>query len=274
MNLDEALSLLARDPSAAIDLAEVALLLARDEYANVDVEATLGELSALAYDVRPRLRGPLAARVAGLGRYLFHELGFRGNTQDYYDPRNSYFNEVLERRLGLPITLSLVAMSVAGRAGLTVVGVALPGHFVTKAVAADEEDVLFDPFHGGRLLTPPQCEALVERVTGTRFRATPDALAAATPQAITVRLQTNLKSVYLRSRDFARAARVTRRLCQLLPDDPHQERDLGAILIHAGRPGQALEHLEAYLRAAPGAADADAVRQLLRKAEGDVAKWN
>src|SRR6266571_4016497 len=134
MNLNEALTLLVRDPSADVDLAELALLLAREEYPAVDVEATLGELSALAHDVHPRLRGPLAARVATLGRYLFHELGFRGNTQNYYDPRNSYFNEVLDRRLGLPITLSLVAMSVGERAGLSVVGVGLPGHFIAKAV--------------------------------------------------------------------------------------------------------------------------------------------
>src|SRR5581483_10360374 len=118
MTLDELFSLLAHEPTAEVDLAEIALLLAREEYADVDVEATLGELAALAHDIRPRLKGPLAARVAALSRYLFHELGFRGNTQNYYDPRNSYFNQVLDRRIGLPITLSLVAMSVGGRAGL------------------------------------------------------------------------------------------------------------------------------------------------------------
>src|SRR5688500_8964931 len=138
MSLDEVLPLLACEPTADVDLAEVALLLAREEYADVDVEATLAELSAMAHDVRPRLRGPLAARVAALSRYLFHELGFRGNTQNYYDPRNSYFNQVLDRRTGLPITLSLVAMSVGSRAGLEVHGVGLPGHFIVKAVAQGE----------------------------------------------------------------------------------------------------------------------------------------
>src|SRR5437660_8431201 len=219
MKLDHILPLLARQPSAAVDLAEIALLVAREEYADVDVEATLGELTAMAYDVRPRLRGPLAARVAALGRYLFHELGFRGNTSDYYDPRNSYFNQVLDRRTGLPITLALMAMAVGGRAGLAVQGVGLPGHFIAKAVEGDDE-VLFDPYHEGRLLTPSQCEALVEQVTGQRFLATTETLAAATPHAIVVRLLTNLKGVYLRTGEFLRAARVLRRMCQLLPDDP------------------------------------------------------
>src|SRR5207245_3256487 len=139
--------------------AEVALLLARDEYPEIDVEDTLAELDAMAHDLRPQLQGSLAARVATLSRYLFHELGFHGNTDNYYDPRNSYFNEVLERRTGLPITLSLVVMAVGERAGLSVQGVALPGHFIVKAVE-DEEEVLLDPFHEGQMLTPAVCERL------------------------------------------------------------------------------------------------------------------
>src|SRR5262245_49597953 len=210
MSLDEVLPLLVCHPTADVDLAEVALLLAREEYADLDVEATLGELDAMAHDVRPRLRGPLAARVTALARYLFHELGFRGNAQNYYDPRNSYFNQVLDRRTGLPITLSLVAMSVGARAGLTVQGVGLPGHFIAKAVEGADE-VLFDPFHGGRLLTPSQCEALVEQVTGQHFCATAETLTAASPHAIVVRLLTNLKGVYLRTGEFVRAARILRR---------------------------------------------------------------
>src|SRR5436305_6455522 len=178
MSLDEVLPRLACDPTADVDLAELALLLAREEHADLDVESTLAELAAMAHDVRPRLRGPLAARLAALTRYLFHELGFRGNLLNYYDPRNSYFNEVLDRRTGIPITLSVLAVAVGARAGLTVQGVGLPGHFIAKAVAPDQEDVLFDPFHAGRLLTPPQCKVLVEQVTGVRFHATAESLAA------------------------------------------------------------------------------------------------
>src|SRR5207245_2321666 len=124
---------------------ELALGLARDEYPDLDVEAYLSELAGMAHEAARYLRGGLEARVTGLCRYLFHEMGFRGNQQDYYDPRNSYLNQVLDRRTGIPIALSVVAMAVGNRAGLEVVGVGLPGHFVVKAVA-DGQEILFDPF--------------------------------------------------------------------------------------------------------------------------------
>src|SRR5437588_7561248 len=122
MDLDAALTLLARDPGAPLDLAELALELARDEYPKLDVEAYLSELEGMAHEARTYLRGDLEARVTGLCRYLFHEMGFRGNQQEYYDPRNSYFNQVLDRRTGIPLTLSAVAMAVGRRAGLEVAG--------------------------------------------------------------------------------------------------------------------------------------------------------
>src|SRR5262249_22357853 len=109
MNLDAALQRLADNPAAPLDLAELALHLARDEHPDLDVEAGLAELAAMAHEARRSLRGDLAARVTGLCRYLFHEMGFRGNTREYYDPRNSYLNEVLDRRTGIPISLSVVA---------------------------------------------------------------------------------------------------------------------------------------------------------------------
>src|SRR5258707_8596603 len=129
MNLDDALTLLAADPSAPLDLAEVALHLARDEYADLDVGAYLSELAGMAHESQPYLRGDLEAQVTGLCRYLFHEMGFRGNTREYYDPRNSYLNQVLDRRTGLPISLTTVAMAVGSRAGLSLVGIGFAGPF-------------------------------------------------------------------------------------------------------------------------------------------------
>src|SRR5436309_11218987 len=168
MNLDTALPLLAQNPCAALDVAELALLVARDEFPTLDVESELAELAAMAHELRPRLLGALPARVRALARYLFHEQGFHGNESDYYDPRNSYLNEVLIHRSGLPISLSILAMGVAARAGLEVCGVGLPGHFVAKAVWGGEE-IIFDPFHGGRVLSERDCEALVEEVAGVSF---------------------------------------------------------------------------------------------------------
>jgi regulator of sirC expression with transglutaminase-like and TPR domain len=273
MTPDSALSILSQNPAAPLDLAELALSLARDEYPGLDVEGYLSEIDGMAREARRYLRGGLEARVAGLARYLFHEMGFRGNTGDYYDARNSYLNEVLDRRTGIPITLSAVAMAVGSRAGLRVEGVGLPGHFVAKAVDGAGE-VLFDPFHGGRRLTPAHCERLVKQVAGVAFEASPQGLGAAPLGAIVLRMLTNLKAAYLRGGDFRRAARVIGRLRQLSPGDPLQRRDLGATLLQAGQPGRAIGHLEAYLTAAPGAADAQAVRKLLTAARGAVARWN
>src|SRR5438876_6111427 len=132
MNLNAALAFLAEDLSAPVDLAELALSLARDEYPELDVEAYLGEVNGMAHEARSYVRGDLDARVAGLCRYLFHEMGFHGNTRNYYDPANSYFHLVLERRTGIPITLSAVVMAIGARVGLNIAGVGLPGHFVVK----------------------------------------------------------------------------------------------------------------------------------------------
>jgi len=273
MNLDAALDLLAREPTAPLDVAELALHLARDEYPDLDVEAHLGELNAMAHEARTYLRGDLRSRVTGLCRYLFHEMGFRGNTRDYYDARNSYLNVVLERRTGIPISLSAVAIAVGTRAGLEVVGVGLPGHFVVKAVE-NGEDVVFDPFHGGRLLAPTDCEHLVTQITEQPFEATPEHLRAV-PLGVTVqRMLNNLKGVYLRQGDFRRAVRVMERLLQLVPDDPLQCRDLGASFLQMGQPGKAIDLLSAYLSAVPAAEDAETVRQLLQQAQNSVAGWN
>lgn len=273
MNLDDALALLAGNPAATVDLATVALSLARDEYPALDVEAYLGELDNMAREARAYLRGSLETRVAGLCRYLFHEMGFRGNTQNYYDPRNSYLNDVLDRRTGLPITLTLVTMAVGCRAGLPVVGIGLPGHFVAQAIQ-DQQGILFDPFHGGRVLEPEQCEQLVQRVTGQPYRLTADALRPTPPGLMVARMLTNLKGVYLQTEDYGRLIRVIERLRQLTPHDPTQRRDLGAALLQAGQPGKAIDHLQAYLTMLPDGPDVIAVKRLLSQARRLVAYWN
>lgn len=273
MKLRSALAALAADPHAPTDLARVALLIARDAYGHMNPRAYLRVLDRLAARVRPRLVGSLPARTAALSAFLFEECGFAGNTEHYYDPRNSYLNKVIDRQVGLPIALSLIAHAVGTRAGLNVVGVALPGHFIAKAVDGAEE-VLFDPFNGGQFLDVEACEALVGGVTGRPFEATPEALAAAPPGAIVARVLQNLKTAYLADRSYARAARVTRRLAQLLPRDPTQRRDLGVLLVQAERPGAAVDHLRHYLDAVPAAGDAPDVQNFLTKALAEVARWN
>jgi regulator of sirC expression with transglutaminase-like and TPR domain len=274
MDLDTTLAALAADPTLPVDLAELALHLARDEYPDLDIAAYLARLDALADELRPRQAGSLSARTAELTHFLFEEHGLAGNGEDYYDPRNSYLNDVLDRKLGIPITLSVVAVAVGTRAGLAVAGVGLPGHFVAKASDESGHDILFDPFHGGQFLDAEGCEELVSAVTGQPFALTAEAVAATPPGLIAVRMLNNLKAVYLRGEDFDRAARVMGRLVQLAPDDPLQRRDLGVSLVHAGRPGKAIDHLREYLDRVPAADDADAVRGFLDRATAEVARWN
>jgi regulator of sirC expression with transglutaminase-like and TPR domain len=273
MKLSSALAALATDPFQASDLARIALLIARDAYSQMSPRAYLRRIDRLADQLRPRLTGSLAARTAELSTFLFEECGFAGNTRHYYDPRNGYLNKVLDRQVGLPIALSVLSMAVGSRAGLNVVGVGLPGHFIAKAVDGEYE-VLFDPFNGGQFLDPEACEVLIGGITGQPFDATPEALAATPPGAIVARMLQNLKTAYLADRSYSRAARVTHRLAQLIPGDPTQRRDLGVLLVQADQPGRAIDHLQHYLDAAPAADDAEEVRKFLAKALAEIARWN
>ena len=273
MEIETTLQLLAEDPTTPLDVAEVGLLLAVDEYPDLDVAAYLRLLDRLALEVRPHLIGGLEDRVMGLSQFLFEQQGYQGNSSLYYDPRNSYFSDVLDRKLGIPITLTALAMTVAHRAGLDVVGIGLPGHFIAKAIAGDEE-VLFDPFHGGQILTHEGCQSLVEAVTGETRPLTRAMLQATPPGWIVMRMLNNLKGIYLRNEDYSRAIRVVSRLRLLAPNDPSFRRDLGVALMRSGQPGQAIDHLSAYLEANPSAVDETLVRQVIAKARDEVAKWN
>ncbi len=271
--LDPLLDRLAVDPAADVDVAEVALLLATDEYPELDLSGYFERLDDLAERVRPYLMGDLERRVEGFSVFLFEEEGYQGNAEEYYDPQNSYLTDVIDRRLGIPITLSVLATAVGRRAGLEIVGVALPGHFIAKAIDGEEE-ILFDPFHGGQLLTNETCGEVVEAVTGRPFRVTAEILAPTPPGAIVTRMLNNLRAIYADRDDFARTARILRRQRQLAPHDAGLRRDLGVTLVRAGRPGPAIDHLKAYLDAAADSPDAVDVRLLLKRALSDVARWN
>jgi regulator of sirC expression with transglutaminase-like and TPR domain len=272
MDLDAALEQLHREPDAPLDLADVALHLARDEYPDLNVEACLRQLDAWGEALRPRVRlQPLDDQVAHLCGFLFVELGFAGNTEDYYDPRNSYLNEVLERRTGIPITLSVVAMAVGQRAGMNVQGVGLPGHFITKAVEG-RDFVLFDPFGGGRLLTVSACASLMRQAVGCPVTVSAAHFQPSPRHAILMRMLNNLRLIYTNQEDFQRAARVLRRLRQLQPRDCELQRDLAICLVQADEPGRAIALLNAYLDQTP--ADAEAARAWLARAKRDLARWN
>jgi len=261
-------------PEDEVDLARASLLVACEEYPRLEVGPYLDRLDALADALRARLGGtpeaasPVAA-AAAVNRVLFEEEGFRGNTEAYYDPRNSFLNDVLDRRTGIPITLSTVYMAVGRRAGLSVEGVGLPGHFVAR-VSTEAGDVLVDPFHGGTVLTPEHCQQRLDRIYGGRVRLAADMLAACPARAVLSRIVRNLEAIYLKEGDLERALRTADLLVLLNPGSAEERRDRGLVLAALDCYGMAASDLEASLAAAPAAAERDQIRarivELRRKA--------
>jgi regulator of sirC expression with transglutaminase-like and TPR domain len=257
------------------DLTRIALEIAADAYPGLKAEPSLGTIDDLASRVRQRCPAGAGPRqvLGQINWVLFVEEGFQGNVEDYYDPRNSYLNEVLGRKTGIPLSLSVLYLALAERVGLPMAGVNLPAHFVVRA-GQGGETIFVDPFHAGALLDRAGCERRVAEVSGRTTPLTEAELAPCPTGTIVARMLRNLKATYLQRQDFTAAVPVLRRLVALLGDDPLERRDLGVVCLHAGRPGEALNHLPAYLDAFPQAEDAEAVSALLRVARREVAQRN
>jgi regulator of sirC expression with transglutaminase-like and TPR domain len=240
-------ALLAR-PEEDIDLAEAALLIACEEYPSLEPESYLSRLDGMGEALAARLPGAPDALEAAhtLREYLFRELGFHGNTDRYYDPRNSFLNEVLDRRTGIPISLSAVYIEVGRRAGVPVFGVGLPGHFVVKLLGADRE-ILVDPFHGGAVLTEEDCQARLDRIFEGRVKMEPRMLEAVRPRQILERMLRNLKALYIKEPDHPRALGVLELLLRLGPGSLEDLRDRGLVYAAMDCYGLAVRDLEAYL---------------------------
>jgi regulator of sirC expression with transglutaminase-like and TPR domain len=261
----------ARRSDARIDLARAALLIAQEEYPALDVDAYLARLDAIAARVQARLdlrteaaeRAAPATMIAMLNAILFAEMGFHGATRDYYDPRSSFLNEALDRRTGLPITLSVIYIEVAARLGLSLAGVGLPGHFIVKYEgpagagrgAQRGAELFIDPYHAGALLTRAECGAWFRKLYGPDFTFSGEYLAPLTRRQILARMLRNLKGAYLRRRDYARAVAVVDRLLLLHPDALWELKDRGLLYYRLGAFTPALADLRAYRRKEPEAED-------------------
>jgi regulator of sirC expression with transglutaminase-like and TPR domain len=247
-----------------IDLAEAALLVACEEYPGLDVRGYLLRLDEMGLELRRRLdaEGRPERAVMALNRYLFHDERFRGNTEEYYDPRNSYLNQVLDRRTGIPITLSTVYIEVARRAGLEVEGVGLPGHFVVRIKSA-MRPLLVDPFYGGTLLTAKDCQARLDRIFGGRVRVEQKMLRPCDPRDMLERMLRNLKAIYLRDQDVERALRIVDLLVRMDPTSSEDLRDRGILYASLDCYGLAAQDIEAYLKGIPAARDAEELRSRL-----------
>lgn len=264
-SVQERLSAEVARPDGEIDLARGALLVAAAEYPELDVDAEMAALDSLAAAASRRLGGEkdALAQVNGLSQYLFDEVGLRGNREDYSDPRNSYLNEVLDRRLGIPITLSLVYVEVGRRLGMPLAGIGMPGHFVVRH--RDITDLAIDAFSGGLLLSDEECAQRVTEATQGAVPWHPRYLEPVTKREFLARILRNLKGAYLRLRDQRRALRTMDLLLTVEPGAIQERRDRGMLRYQLGKTDDALEDLEGYLAAEPYAPDADKIKGLVQE---------
>jgi len=235
-----------------------ALRLARLEYADLDPAAYLRQLDAMAEAVRERYTGPggldTRARLAAVTAYLYGDLGFTGDREHYDDPRNSFLNVVIDRRSGIPITLAVVFLEVAARAGLAAEGVNFPGHFLVRVPVREEgagRSLLIDPFHGGAVISEADCRHLLRTHLGEEAELDPAMLAAAGKREILVRMLLNLKRAYVRMRSFPQAREVIELLLGLDRSALTEVRDRGLLAYHLEDFNAALRDLQEYLRLAP-----------------------
>jgi regulator of sirC expression with transglutaminase-like and TPR domain len=249
-------------PEPEIDLAPGALLIAGLGRPAIAEDEILGELDAIADRVRIRLDtgDPMAAVVDRLHDVLYRELGFRGPTAaEYGDPANSHLDEVVVRRVGLPISLAIVELEVAARVGLALTGIGLPGHFIVGGPGG----LLLDPADGGRPLTPDDCQALIRRAVGDGVPFHASMLRPAGRREILARVLRNLRSARLARRDWLAAVDAIDLLVVLEPTDPEHGRDRGLLLGRMGRFGEAVAALRLYLEERPDAHDVPDVRQVV-----------
>ncbi len=242
------------------DLAAPAFLVARIEYPRLDPEPYLDRLDKMgdaafhfvAKD--PGQDAPLGTRVDAVNRYLFGELGFAGNREQFDDPRNSCLNEVMDRKKGIPITMALIYIEVARRAGIRSEGVNMPGHFLVRCLQDlhtdnPDEGLIVDPFHGGAILNEAECRKLLQPHMEDEAFA-PALLARATRRQILVRMLLNLKKLYVKMHSFPQARATTDALLALQPSSLADLRDRGLIAYHMNDFSRALRDLEEYLKVA------------------------
>ena len=253
-------------PDQQIDLAKAALYIAQEEYPNLDIDEYLNALEVMADEAQERLpteRYPLRI-IQSLNQYFYEDLGFTGNTQDYYDPRNSFLNEVIERRTGIPITLSLVYLEVARRLDFPMIGINMPGHFLIRPEFEDAE-IFVDAFNRGEILFKQDCEVRLAQIYGHPMQLEPSFLASVSSRAFLARMLRNLKYIYLNRKDFSKALSAVEQILLLFPDDPLELRDRGLIYYQQGNTMKASRDLEIYLAILPNAEDAPAIRRLLEQ---------
>ena len=262
-------------PDSAIPLAEAALLMACEEYPQLEVSPYLDQLDHMADMAQESFSAgdsPIQT-VKKINSLLFETLGFRGNTDDYYDPRNSFFNDVMDRRIGIPITLSTVYLEVSRRLKFPIVGVGMPGHFIVKFADRDDEFFL-DPFNRGEILTREDCQRKLHEMYGDSVEFHDRLLGRVTNRQIIARMLNNLKLIYLKAQAFDKGLAIVDMMLMANPDDCEQFRDRGLLRLQLRQFEPARKDLTQYLTNCPAARDREEIESHLKELKRIQAMMN
>ena len=266
---------LVRQPDDKINLAQAALIMATDEYPELDVPHYLDELDAMAEQLRPRfdISAPTIDQVSLLNDHVFGTLGFRGNRDEYYDPRNSYLNNVLDRRLGIPITLSVVYMEIGRRLGCPIFGVAMPGHFVVKW-KTDDTLIFIDPFNEGQIIgqfaLPLNMNTADQKAMMARLRW----MESAGNKQILARMLSNLHSIFIKGAAYERALPVLEKILILQPHATEILREAGVLAYRLKQYRRASDFLQEYIQRESNVDEAGKMRAVLNQVEEILLRRN
>jgi len=259
-----------------IDLLRAALAIARVEYPHLDPRPYVHLVEEFARRVATKIDDPdeSAVCVDALNQVLFREEMFRGNSVDYYNPRNSFINDVLDRRLGIPITLALLYMEVGRGAGFPLFGVGMPGHFLLKHYDVSGRSILIDAFECGSIVTEEDCRQRVKRIYSGQITLQPEFLLTVTRRQMLTRMLNNLRTIYLSQRDFRRAVQVVDLILVIYPRSPEDVKQRAALRYNLDDFSGALADFEEYVRMAPDASDAEEVGQTALALRRQIAMMN
>jgi regulator of sirC expression with transglutaminase-like and TPR domain len=249
-------------PEEQIDLGRAALTIALTDYPDLDIASYLARIDKLALEVSKNLDSERDSyrSIAALNYVLFKQHGFHGNLNDYFDPKNSFLNQVIERRTGIPVTLSVLYMEVAKRVGFIVNGVGFPGHFLVKCFG-EAQEIVIDPFNRGEIKSREDIDRMLLSLQGGKIRFHRDLLAASTTKDILKRILANLKAIYLKDNNLEKGLTVLDHLLILDPSSAEDARDRALVYLKLECYTQAREDFESYLRLRPDAEDAALVRE-------------
>jgi regulator of sirC expression with transglutaminase-like and TPR domain len=246
-----------------IDLVRGALTIARTEYPELNIDSYVRRVDELAFQAEARVTeiGDASETISAINYVLFQQAGLQGNRDDYYDPRNSFLNDVLDRCLGIPITLALIYMEVGRRLGFPLFGVGMPGHFLLKNYDIDGSETLIDCFNGGDILDAQDCLRRLDEIYSGQMTLRPEFLFAVSRRQMLTRILNNLKTVYMTARNFKKVLPLVDLVLVIYPRSPEDVKQRALLRYSLGQAKAAAEDLEEYLKMSPEASDSDEIRQ-------------